>query len=175
MCRPGRGEPPAVRRAEPALGSFSGGQAQSHPHQATVRASAGPFPAAAMTYRALRPSKPAAVAALSPAGFLSFPGRLPLCGPVAADVVDVKLLGIPVRRWCRLLVVWELIDAEHDLHGIAGGLPDGLDQPVVDEEGHMLGRPLGRVDVELAGVYVEDFHGELVADGRVKKIGRASC
>src|SRR5437016_5301395 len=100
---------------------------------------------------------------------LSFPGRLPLCGPVATDVVDVKLLGIPMRRWCRLLVVWELVDAEHDLHGIAGGLPDGLDQPVVDEEGHMLGRPFGRVDVELAGVYVEDFHGELVADGWVAK------
>src|SRR5260370_39727019 len=123
MCRPGGGELAAVTRAEAGVGSFSGGQAQSRPPQATVRASTGPFPADAMTYRALRPSKPAAVAALSPAGFLSFPGRLPLCGPVATDVVDVKLLGIPGRRWCRLLVVWELLDAEHDLHRIAGGLP----------------------------------------------------
>jgi hypothetical protein len=65
---PAAANSPAVRRAESALGSFSGGQAQSRPHQATVRASTGPFPAAAMTYRALRPSKPAAVAALSPVG-----------------------------------------------------------------------------------------------------------
>ena len=46
----------------------------------------------------------------------------------------------------RLAVVGELVDAEHELHRVGRGLLDQLDQLVVDKEGHMVGRPLGRVD-----------------------------
>src|SRR5712691_10951376 len=114
MCRPGRGELAGGKAGRAGAGELFW---RSGPESSAPGYGAGivwAVPAAAMTYRALRPSKPAAVAALSPAGFLGFPGRLPLCGPVAADVVDVKLLGVPVRRWRRLLVVRELVDAEHE-------------------------------------------------------------
>src|SRR5215211_4315045 len=87
--------------------------------------------------------------------------------PVAAEVVDDELLRVRTR-WLRgPPVVGELVDAEHELHGIAGGLLDRLDQPVVDEERDVLRCPFGRVDVELPGVDGDDLDGELVDDGRI--------
>src|SRR6266545_2464774 len=74
-----------------------------------------------------------------------------------------------MRRFRRLPFVGELVDAEHELHGIAGRLLDRLDQTVVHEERNPFRRPLGRTEVELAGVDGDGLHGELVADGRITK------
>jgi AraC-like DNA-binding protein len=89
-------------------------------------------------------------------------------GSIAAEVVDDELFRIGTRRLAGLAVVWELVDAEHELHGIGRGLLDALDEPVVDEEGDMLWGPLGRVDMPIGRIASEVgwSHKHLIAKFR---------